>query len=313
MSKGSRRRIWAAFALLWLVATPALAAPLKWKPPTLVNPVVITISAAAGDVHARAATNQDCLIRWPTTKHVGTVWIEGCHNLVSIGGWNSVPQSANHTNSAVARILYISSTTGVAHIEGLLGDASAGGMSDGVDIEAPLATVQIENVRIDGIYGYNDQFHADCLQPFGGVKALRIYNFTCRTGYQGLSIWPVAGSPKGWTADIERTNIALFGADINGSHNNGGYIYWPCADTACANGALTSLSDVYLQPRAGNSFPTTVYTPSMTVWLISPGVQAMIFPNLRIVGHVIQGPPPTGDFVPVGVAGVRYVSPGYVS
>ncbi|HEY2658095.1 MAG TPA: hypothetical protein VGI79_00115 [Caulobacteraceae bacterium] len=311
MLKGFRRRVWAAIALLCTATTPALAAPLKWRPPNLVNPVVITVTA--GDVHARVSTSQDCILRWPTTKHVGTVWIEGCHNLVSIGGWNSIAQSSNHTNSAVARILYLSATSGVAHIEGLLGDASSGGMSDGIDIEAPLATVQIENVRIDGIYGYNDEFHADCVQPFGGVKALRIYNFTCRTGYQGLSIWPVTGSPRGWTADIERTNVALIGADINGSHNNGGYIYWPCANSACTNGALTSLNEVYLQPRAGTGFSTTVNSPSRSSWSISAGVLAMIFPNLPIVGHVIQGPPPTGDFVPSGVAGVRYVSPGYAS
>ena len=311
MLNGSRRRVLAAIALLCAAASPALAAPLKWKPPTLVNPVVITIGA--GDVHNRISTSQDCILRWPTTKHVGTVWIEGCHNLVSIGGWNSIAQSSNHTNSAVARILYLSATTGVAHIEGLLGDASSGGMSDGIDIEAPKATVQIENVRIDGIYGYNDQFHADCLQPFGGVKSLRIDRFTCRTAYQGLSIWPVAASPRGWTADIEHTNIITFGPDLNGSHNTGGYVYWPCSDKACTNGALTSLNEVYLQPRPSHTFTTTVYSPSTAVWSISAGVPAMIFPNLPIVGHVVQGPPPTGDFVPSGVAGVHYVSPGYIS
>ncbi len=297
---------------LCLLAAPAFASvPLKWAPPVLVNPVVITIGA--GFFHARVPTNQDCILRWPATKHVGTVWIEGCRNLVSMGGWNTIPASSDLSNNANSRILYLSGTAGRAHIEGLLGDASGGAMSDGIDINAPLATVEIENVRIDGIFGYNDRFHADCVQPFGGVKALRIYNFTCNTGYQGLSIWPVDGSPAGWTADIERTNITSIGAQIWGSHNSGGYLYWPCADNACTGGALTALSEVYLKARPVNPFKMTVYSPSLTLnpWLAS--AQTITFPGLKVVGHVTQGPPPGGDFVPAGVAGVHYVSPGYLS
>ena len=307
-----RRLVGAAAASFCLLAAPALAAvPLKWAPPALVNPVVISIGA--GFFHARVPTNQDCILRWPTTKHVGTVWIEGCRNLVSMGGWNTIPLSSDLSNNANSRILYLSGTAGRAHIEGLLGDASGGSMSDGIDINAPLATVEIENVRIDGIYGYMDRFHADCVQPFGGVKALRIYNFTCNTAYQGLSIWPVSGSPAGWTADIERTNITSIGAQIWGSHNNGGYIYWPCADSACTNGALTSLYSVYLQARPTNLFASTVYSPATTLnaWVLA--APTITFPGMKVVGHVTQGPPPGGDFVPAGVAGVHYVSPGYLS
>lgn len=316
MSSVFSRLAGAVTASLCLLAAPAFAAvPLKWAPPALVNPVVITIGS--GFFHARVSTSQDCILRWPSTKHVGTVWIEGCHNLVSMGGWNTVPPAklSNGTvdlsNNANSRILYLSSTTGVAHIEGLLGDSSGGAMSDGIDIEAPQATVEIENVRIDGIYGYNNEFHADCVQPFGGVKALRLYNFTCNTAYQGLSIWPVATSPKGWTADIERTNITSVGAQIWGWHNSGGYVYWPCRDSLCTNAALTSMNQVYLQQRPVNPFTMTVYSPKMAVVAGAP--QTITFPGLSVVGHVTQGLPPGGDFVPAGVAGVHYVSPGYVS
>lgn len=312
MPKFSRRLLGAVTAGLCLIAGPVLSAtPLKWAPPALVNPVVITI--AQGDYHAHIATTQDCIVRWPAAKHVGSVWIEGCHNVVSIGGYGSVPQSSNYTNSAPSRILYFSSTTGVIHVEGLLGDASSGGMSDGLDFNAPLATVQIENVRIDGIFGYNDEFHADCIQPFGGIKALRIYNFTCRTAYQGLSIGPAATSPKGWTADIERTNIQSIGTQIWGAHNTGGYIYWPCNDTPCTNGALTSLNQVYLQPRPGNLFVNTVWASSVKLATPLGAAATLSFPGLPMIGVVTLGPPATGDFVPVGVAGLKYVSPGYAS
>lgn len=310
MLQAVRRLVGAVSVGACLLAGPALAAgPLKWAPPALVNPVVVTVGT--GDFHARIPTNQDCLIRWPSTKHVGYVWIEGCHNLVSIGGWNTLVQTADHSNSAPSRAFYLSGTTGVAHIEGFLVDASGGGMSDGIDINAPVATVQIENVRIDGIFGYADQFHADCVQPFGGVKALRIYNFTCRTGYQGLSIGPTAATPATWTADIERTNIVSIGPQIYGAHNTGGYIYWPCDDTPCTKGALTALNQVYLQPRSVWPFALTVFASSKAASNAIGATPAMSFPGLPIIGQVTMGAPPTGDFVPAGVAGPHYVSPGY--
>ena len=318
MPSALSRSLWAAIAGLCMLASPAFAGTLKWAPPTLVNPVVIPI--AAGNFLASPMNHPDCILSWPRTKHVGRVQIFNCHNVVSIGGYTTVPPTylstgaVDTSNNPASRILEVSGATGVVHIEGLLADASGGAMSDGLVFNSPAATVQIENVRIDGIYGYSDQFHADCLQPFGGVKALRIYNFTCRTGYQGMSIWPVSTSPSGWTADIERTNITSIGPIIWGTHNDGGYLYWPCRDTACTNMALTSFSYVYLQPRSGASFASTVYSTVSGILAYQPLVAstAISFPGLKVVGHVTLGPPPAGDFVPTGVAGLNYVSPGYM-
>jgi hypothetical protein len=313
-----RRSLGAAIVTLCLLAGAAFAAaPLKWAPPTMVNPIVIPITA--GNVLVSPMNHPDCILSWPKTKHVGRVQIFNCHNVISIGGWNTIPPvylsngKVDTSNTPASRILEVSGATGVVHIEGLLGDASGGAMSDGLDFNSPQATIQIENVRIDGIYGYSDMFHADCIQPFGGVKALRVYNFTCNTGYQGLSIWPVSTSPAGWTADIERTNITSIGPVIWGVHNDGGYLYWPCANSACTNMALTSFSSVYLKPRAGAAFSTTIYSAQSGVLVSTPLVTstAISFPGLKVVGGVSLGPPPGGDFVPAGAAGVSYVSPGY--
>ena len=319
---GFSRSLRAVTVALCLISSPAMAAGLlKWAPPTLVNPLVIPITA--GPVLVSPMGHPDCLLVWPKTKHVGRVQIFNCHNVVSIGGWNTVPPAylangqVDTSNGANSRILEVSAATGTVHIEGLLGDASGGAMSDGLVFNSPQATVQIENVRIDGIYGYADMFHADCIQPFGGVKAIRVYNFTCNTGYQGLSIWPVASSPAGWSADIERANIKSIGPVMWGTHNDGGFLYWPCASTSCTNIAITALTDVYLQPRAGASFSTTVYSTAAGALAHTPSVNLtanpniITFPGLTIVGHVSLGPPPGGDFVPAGVAGVSYVSPGY--
>ncbi len=294
-------------------AAPA-AQPLKWPPPVLVNPV--TVAIMPGDVNIHVPGARDCVLQWPRARHVGHVQISGCHNLVSIGGWNTIPDGPDHSNAPPSRILEISAITGVAHVEGLLGDASGGGMSDCITIAAPAAVVQIENVRCDGIFGFYDQFHADCIQPFGGVKALRIYDFTCRTGYQGLSIWPVGGSPLGWTADLQRVNVISIGPAVYGGHNSGGYLYWPCATAQCANVGRTVLCDVYLQPRPAMAFSTTVYSTvggqiAHPAALVAGAAPVISFPGLPIDGHVTQGSPPAGDYVPVGAAGPDYVSPGY--
>jgi hypothetical protein len=299
------RLAWAV-AFACLAASPIFAQSLKWAPPALVDPVIVTI--APGDFSA-SCQGRDCRLVWPAGKHVGAVRIFNPHNLVSIGGWNTVPQPADHSNAPPSRILEVSGATGVVHIEGLLGDASAGGMSDGLDFNSPRATVQVENVRIDGIFGFYDQFHADCIQPFGGVAVLRVDGFTCRTAYQGLSIWPVSASPPGWSAVLQRVNIVSIGPAVWGAHNTGGYVYWPCATSACAKVARTTLSDVYVEPPPAASFASTVWTGRA----VTPMAGAISFPGLPIDGHVTLGPPPGGDFVPPGVAGPGYASPGYAA
>ena len=320
MAKSFVRALGATIAGLALLVVPAAASAgtLKWSPPALVNPVVINI--APGNFVASPMSHPDCILNWPKSKHVGRVQIFNCHNVVSIGGWNTVPWQytstgqIDYSNGALARILEISGATGVVHIEGLLGDASAGAMSDALVFNSPLAIVQIENVRIDGIYGYSDQFHADCIQPFGGVKALRVDHFTCNTGYQGLSVWPVSTSLTGWTADLENVNVTSIGSQIWGTHNDGGYMFWPCRDSSCTNMALTSLKNVYLKPRSTNTFSTTVYSTTPGVLVQTPLVTstAITFPGLPVVGQISYGLPPIGDFVPSGVAGIYYKSPGYL-
>ncbi|QUD88060.1 hypothetical protein [Phenylobacterium montanum] len=301
---GRRLIGWAAIAGGCLIAGAAAAQPLAWAPPVLIDP--LTVVVRPGDFTA-SCQGRDCRLVWPPGRHVGAVRIFNARNLVSIGGWTSVPQPADHSNAPPSRILEVSGATGVVHIEGLLGDASAGGMSDGLDFNAPKAVVQIENVRIDGVFGFYDQFHADCIQPFGGVKALRVDRFTCRTGYQGLSIWPVSTSPAGWSVDLRHVDITAIGPVIHGAHNDGGYLYWPCRAADCANVARTSLSEVYLQPRPGMAAASTVWTGG----LVQPMAGAIGFSRLPIDGHVTIGAPPNGDFVPPGVAGPAYRSPGY--
>ena len=64
---------------------------------------------------------------------------------------------------------------------------------------SPDSIVQIENVRVDGVFGFNNQFHADVVQPYGGVKDLRIDKLTGYSAYQGLTI----GRDRGAIGSVE--------------------------------------------------------------------------------------------------------------
>ena len=71
------------------------------------------------------------------------------------------------------------------HIEGILIHGETDVMFDGIDINAPEATVQIENVRMTGVWGSDGTEHADAIQTWGGVKDLRVDHLLADGDYQG--------------------------------------------------------------------------------------------------------------------------------
>lgn len=204
----------------WLLGALALAGSasaaesdkLRWAPPPLSHPV--TLQLRDGITYNKLDDSKDYIVKLPRNKKVGSTVLEGGRNIVIIGGWITLPVLPDKSNAAMSRGIYIKNSVGVVHIEGVLIDGSGGGMSDGIDIDAPKATVQIENVRVEGIYGYFDQFHADVVQPFGGVKDLRIDKLTGYTGYQGLTIGRDLGDMG--SAEISRVNLVATGDQIWG-------------------------------------------------------------------------------------------------
>ena len=286
-------------------------AKLLWAPPPLSHPV--TIELRDGPTYNKLNDNQDYIIKLPRTKKVGSTILEGGRNIVIIGGYITLPVTEDKSNAAMSRGFYIKNNVGIVHIEGVLIDASGGGMSDGVDVDAPLSTVQIENVRVDGVYGFYDQFHADVVQPFGGVKDLRIDKLTGYTAYQGLTISIDLG-PIG-SAEISRTNLVGIGDQIWGRHNNGGYLVWLTHDAGCKATYPIQFRQVYVQPRRGTALANAVWPPpggrTACPSAASDDDAETRFPSLPVQGRIRKGMPPQGDFVPPGVAGLHYVSPGY--
>ena len=284
---------------------------LRWAPPPLVNPV--TIALRDGKTFNKLDDAQDYVITLPKTKKVGSTILEGGHNIVIIGGWITLPVLPDKSNAAMSRGIYIKNNVGTVHIEGVLIDGSGGGMSDGIDIDAPASTVQIENVRVEGIYGYYDQFHADVVQPFGGVKDLRIDKLTGYTGYQGLTIDRDLGDIG--SAEISRANLVATGDQIWGPHNNSGYLVWLTRDPGCKVSFPVKLHQVWAQPRRNTPLANAVWPPAGGKTACPAAVKdddsEARFPAIPVTGRVRKGQPPGGDFVPPGVAGLNYVSPGY--
>ena len=101
-----------------------------------------------------------------------------------IGGQVTAPPDGVERNGWAMRFY---DQTGTVHIEGVLIDSS----NDGITIQAPQATFQIENVLIANNHALRDDFsdaHPDLIQTWSGPKAVRIDRFTGYTDYQGLHL-----------------------------------------------------------------------------------------------------------------------------
>jgi hypothetical protein len=283
------------------------AEKLRWAPPTLVKPT--TINLGTGYTHTLLSNKRDYIIKLPSTKKIGATWLDGGHNIVMIGGYVTVPTGTEPgvANDAQRTAIYIKGATGTVHIEGVQIDGSGGAEFDGVDIDAPLATVQLENMRIIGVKGRFSAFHGDMVQPWGGVKDLRIDHLTGTSNYQGLTLQPDLG-PIG---SAEISNVDLAGT-TEPPLDLGGHLIWLTTDSDTCTGFPVSFSNVYLQPREGLTFPDSVWPAGNSdLECKESGGTFATWPSLSVTGGVQDGTPPGGSFVPPGAAGIGYVSPGY--
>lgn len=274
---------------------------LMWAPPPLQNPV--TLRLGTGYTSNTLDDSKDYIIRLPDSVKTGATILTGGRNIVMIGGHIRIPSYAG--NHARARAIYIKNNKGTVHIEGIFVDAVADGQGDAVAIDAPESIVQVQNSRFENIIGAYDEFHGDLIQPWGGVEALRVDKLTGSSNYQGLFI-PTDLRPVG-RVTLRRTNVTALPEWYPGS--KGGYMTW------INRGPVYDFAEVYVQPRAGRSLGKTVWPDVEHVTdpvVIENGFAH--WPTMPdVTGGVHEGAPPGGDFVPAGVAGLGYVSPGYDS
>ncbi len=274
----------------------AVSPKLRWPAPALTAPT--TIAVAQGDQSLTLDKTKDYILNLGGTVHQGALWINGGRNVVVKGGTIALPASSTR-NTAMS----IANSVGTVHVEGVLFDGSAREM-DAVQITAPAATVQLENIRAVGIAGTFATNHSDVVQPWGGVAKLRIDRLTADSNYQGIFTRPDQGAIG--SVEIQNVDMAFNNAKATSS---GGYLLW--MTTGC-DMAPTVLSNVYITPRLGTSLGSAVWPATNDASCPSKLVgNTVTFPKLPVTGGVIGGAPPAGAFVPAGKAGIGYVSPGY--
>jgi hypothetical protein len=285
-------------------------ARLSWAPPQLDEPVVVNVSASNHVLKLDPA--RDYLVRMPATKLsvLGGLVIVGGHDVVLVGGAITIPAwGASHPTDN--RGLYLKDQTGTVHVEGLLIDNSGGALSEGININAPKATIQLQNVRVEDVHAqdqvhYSDN-HPDIVQTWGGAAALRIDRLSGTTDYQGLFL------DADWNSldqvDLRNVNVAGFSSKPELAR----YLFWSDkADTS-----NLTMSNVWVKP-GGNSLANSVWPDvdagGSDTAMIDGVTSTVSWPaSSYIHGAINGGTPATGDFVPAGTAGTGYVSPGYGS
>ena len=276
---------------------PRSRAPrLRWAPPRLVNPITVTVTSPTREL--RLAPGRDYKIRMPRAPvqpgPSGGLRIEGGRNVVLIGGELDFGSVANADEKS-GRVAAIFNNSGTVHIEGLY--AHGAGLVEGIQNYSENSIVQVENCRFDHLRGSESTHHSDLFQ-FGVGKELRIDRFTGSSNYQGIFVTDMTGHVY-----VDRTNIV--------GDPGAKYLFWQ-GDTSVPQ----TLSQFFVRPAPDRALANSVWPsiwdddPSRRPFSRRDGV-LMWGPPVRIAGVVRRGRPRGADFVPAGVPGVRYVSPGY--
>ncbi|WP_298454947.1 hypothetical protein [uncultured Cellulomonas sp.] len=273
-------------------AAPADAAatqPLSFAPPELTNPTTVSVSVANRNL--KLDPTRDYIIQMPDTPLVAIngLQIHGGRNVVLIGGQIELPEEAIAGTTHAGRGLYLHNQRGTVHVEGLR--ITGPGLEDGINLgQIYGARVQLQNIRVDTAHGSQSGAHADVLQSWAGPRQLLVDGLTGHTEYQGFFMLPT----QQWADPVEPELFDLRRVDLHGTPTSG-YLMW-----RDGLGWPLTVRDVWVAPK-DPSWRDGFLWPKGTL----PGSEA--WPSVNI------GSPAQGEFVPVGTAGVDYVSPGYRS
>lgn len=274
---------------------------LRWAPPRLTMPTTIQVGPEGGQFNL--APGKDYVVQIGDVNAVGGVRLIGGRNIVVIGGHITIPWAGDDASIGDRLGLYLKNQTGTVHVEGLLIDNAGGDLSEGIQIAAPDAVVQIENCRVEGIHARDEMNftdnHPDLIQPWGGVRALLVDGFSGLTDYQGFFLVG-SSAPIG---KVQLRNVNIVGTDTSR------YLFWQ------EDGVPVDLRNVWLAPAKNRSLGWSVWPDKnaadpRTV-IVNPDGSVRWQPSTGITGAILSGGPPGGDIVPSSSVGPGYVSPGY--
>jgi hypothetical protein len=295
------------------------------------------------------AANQDYILKVGHRSGDGGLSLTGGRNIVMIGGTITPGphECCDRSDEWRSRALSFKYQTGIVHIEGMVLESA----SDAILPNAPQAIFQIENVRIVNLHAHQDNIvlaHPDMGQSFDTFREFRVDHLTGDSDYQGFS-W-FAGT-NGFPVNVTLKNINLNGnlqpntvlkwPDGTTQTRTGFHIvtYMNYTDTvhACENCWMVTgwynqtwqrrlYESIGLLDSAGNevsySFRVTGYDGQVATSR-QPGtsnigrregdyIEFPLYPNMAGV-RWYWGVPVGGDFVPPGLAGANYTTPGYSS
>jgi hypothetical protein len=282
--------------------TPA-APKLSWAPPVLTAPVTYHVSGD-GPGTITAPAGQDSVVVWDSPTHRRIRFNGGRHWVIRGGEVNNDKQWANLDDQSG---LQFENVTGTAFVEGMYIHGPYG--TDGIRVGAggSNTTLVVQNSRITERLAGPTGYHADVIQPYGGVKAFKVDRMTGSGDYQGQMWKQEAGTVFG-PSDFRHVN----------------YVAAVPEQQAMINFVTTSptqpvtLTEVYNNPDpafAGGNFCRSMFPSAAILCGVDAlGAKFATWSGLTILvtGRVTQGLPPGGDFVPAGVAGMTYQSPGYL-
>jgi hypothetical protein len=316
---------------------------LTWAPPGFSNDgnasndyqgyTTVTVPTTDNNTNRYELTlndSTDYVVKLPSTVR-GPLVVNGGRNIVIIGGHIRGYNVASSVADAQQRLLMFTDGANavngrIVHVEGVLLESPNMtptrdvGEYDGIDMDADNAVFQIENIRLPVIWGSDlsetgyEGFasnHADLIQAWGGAAGVRIDKFTGSSWYQGFQIDPDLG-PVG-PVTIKRVNLVhagrFPGTGLDGGGAGGGYLLW-LQKTGFP--ASTAIEDLYLKSAIpGQSFNKMIWPETATFSTVGGTQQATWNGANSITGTIKYGDPPGGDYVPSGVAGETYTSPGY--
>jgi hypothetical protein len=294
-------------------------AKLTWAPPQLSNPVTIAVRDTqwyvamdrSKDYIVKIGHHRPCA---PSGTNKAGLWLEGGRNVVLIGGRISIPcESTAYGRTGIK----IRNATGTVHIEGVVIDNSGGWLTDGIGVAAEEAVVQLQNLRIGPVWD-NGNAHPDLVQVQTGVKELRIDKLTGTTTYQGIFLRH--GGVSGCTettcrngpTHLKRVNVRL--------RNDLGAYTPNCGFFQQTKDIPVTIEDFFIdRTNTTRELGYLVHPTLSYVWdgdstrraQYSADRSFVYWPSSNIEGLVSPGAPSDGDYVPSGLAGQQYVSPGY--
>jgi YD repeat-containing protein len=188
-----------------VASQPPTSSSLRWAAPQLTSPQTILIPERGGDTWSLEA-GKDYVIKFQTGRRYGPLRFWGGRNLVLVGGQQVIDDTSSSDYRA-RRLLEFRDQTGIIHIEGYHGTGA--GLTEGINIWAPNAILQIQKSRIDNVHGMsnNTSQHPDIIQTWSGPREVRIWKFTGMTDYQGFLFMRDSGGVYPATVTLDEVNI----------------------------------------------------------------------------------------------------------